>query len=326
VRLPDLRTAGSTTMGSASALPWSGSPIGLFVALLFGLVACSGPDPDTSSLLRMEIGVDHDGVASPTWIAGMATGMDPAQAAALGAESHPFTATERAWIVVLERALPVVVARADELAEPFRIEPFPMIVTVGNRSGRDGFGWKPDHLAIDVEAFTAVYGSPDEDALDRMQRILAHEYVHLLTYAAFRDRQVKSATPLDRALWTMFFEGMVDYYSASKRWRPGSDGRDSPASAEALARLEPVLVERLEALASASPSDEPALREGISMGRFDHHWGSLPVAIWLHKEARQRGSRVVLQEYVSLGRAGILPLALRHVAPELRPRVSALMQ
>ena len=124
----------------------------------------------------------------------------------------------------------------------------------------------------------------------------------------------------------MFFEGIGDYVSVSARWLPDEEGRSSPVAARALERLEPVLVERLEAFLAATPEEEKELRRGIAMGKFDEKWGSLPVALWLHSEARVIGERETLETMIRLERHGVLPLAIRHAAPELRPRLEALAE
>ena len=71
----------------------------------------------------------------------------------------------------------------------------------------------------------------------------------------------------------MFFEGIGDYVSVSARWYPDEQGRPSAVAAEALGRLEPILVERLEALVDATPEQESELRRQIAMGKFDQKWG-----------------------------------------------------
>ena len=102
------------------------------------------------------------------------------------------------------------------------------------------------------------------------------------------------------------------------------DGGYSPVTAQTLQRLEPIFVERLEASVSASPEEEVELRRGISMGKFDEKWGSLPVALWLRSEAKVRGERETLEAMIRLGPDGVLPLALRYAAPELRRRLEVL--
>ena len=266
----------------------------------------------------------EDGTATPTWTAGIAVAIGRDAAEAFARERRPWSDEARAWLDVLADALPDAAARSRVLARPFGLEPFDATVAAGNRGSSDAFGWVPRHIGVNVEAFHEAYGPPDEAALPRMTRIVAHEYVHLLTYARYPDHRERRDTPLNRALWTMFFEGIGDFVSVSERWLPGPDGADSPVAARTLQRLEPILVERLEALAAAAPDAEAELRRGICTGKFDQKWGSLPVALWLHRDAQALGEHRTLETIVDLGRDGVLPLALRHAAPELRPRLAVL--
>jgi len=303
-----------------------------------GLLAARAPDegarqredaeavPRRVPDLRLELCVREDGTATPTWTEGIAVAIGREAAQACEGEQLPVTSEADAWLEVLEAALPRVAAQASELAAPFGIEPFDAVVAAGNRCSSDGFGWVPDHIGINLEAFHRSYGAPGEGAVERMRRIVAHEYVHLLTYACYPDHHEHRDTPWNRALWTMFFEGIGDYFSVSARWLPDERGDPSPVAAETLRRLEPILVERLEAFVDATPEVEEELRRGISMGRFDEKWGSLPVALWLHAEARARGEAETLAWMVRVGPDGVLPLALRHAAPEHRPRLRALAE
>ena len=77
----------------------------------------------------------------------------------------------------------------------------------------------------------------------------------------------------------MFFEGIGDYVSVSRRWLPDQQSNYSPIAAGTLRKLEPILVERVELLMTANAALEKELRTGISMGKFDEKWGSLPVAL-----------------------------------------------
>jgi hypothetical protein len=286
--------------------------------------ACGSAAPAPPPLFELELCVRPDGTATPTWTDGIAVAIGREAAEAHQRERRPLTPGARAWLEVLREAVPLVAARAPELARPFGIEPFDAVVAAGNRGSSDGFGWVDRFVGINVEAFEESYGLPDDGALDRMVRIVSHEYVHLLTYATFPHQRELRRTPRDRALWTLFHEGIGDYVSISSRWLPDETGSPSPVAARALERLEPILVERLEALATATTEEEPALRAGISMGKFDEKWGSLPVALWLHAEAARRGHDATMTWMVREGPDGVLALALRHAAPELRPRLRAL--
>lgn len=275
-------------------------------------------------LLRLERGVRADGTATDARTEGIAVAIGRERAEELARERRPFDDGDLAWWRVLEAARPAIEARAAGLVESLGVEPLGAVIVAGNRGSSDGFGWAPRSIGINLSAFRESYGAPDSDAADRMARIVAHEYLHLLTYAAWPRHRELRTTPFDRALWTLFFEGIGDFVSMSARWHPAPAGTPSPAAAEALARLEPELVARLEALAGATPEEEPGLREGISMGRFDRKWGSLPFALWLRAEAAQIGEAEALRRAFRLGPAGVLPLALRHASPALRPRLEAL--
>jgi hypothetical protein len=90
--------------------------------------------------------------------------------------------------------------------------------------------------------------------------------------------------------------------------------------------LEPIFVNRLESLADANEMQEDELRAGISMGKFDKKWGSLPVALWLHSEVKRCGEQKTMQSVFRLERSSVLALAERHIQPELLPRVKALQE
>ena len=197
-------------------------------------------------------------------------------------------------------------------------------VVVGNRASSDGFGWVPSYVGINVEAFVRTYGPPSEGALERATRILAHEYLHLLTYASYPNHLALRTTPFDRALWTIFFEGIGDYVSISSRWYPDANGHYSQVTAETLKRLEPIFVDRLERLFTADESLERELRAGMSMGKFDEKWGSLPFALWLHSEVTQNDEQDTLRTVFIAERDSVLALAEKHIDPALRPRIVAL--
>ena len=303
-------------------------PLFLTVALIASAAGCRAPDATSSAVplpaIRAEVGVREDGTATPAWTEGIAVAIGLGAAEGFAREPLPFTPEASAWLEVLRDSIPAVRERAPQLASWFDMRPMDAIVVAGNRGSSDGFAWLPDHIGINVQAFHATYGPPAKGAVDRMTRIVAHEYLHLLTYAFYPDHRTYRTTPLDRALWTMFFEGIGDYVSVSERWKPDENGNDSEVTVRTLEQLEPILVERLEALVDATPEQEKELRRGISMGKFDRKWGSLPVALWLHREAARSGERETLERMIREGRDGVLPLALRHAAPALRPRLEAL--
>jgi hypothetical protein len=256
---------------------------------------------------------------------GIAVAIGRSAADSFAAEAVPLTSDAQAWLDVLRSALPAIADRAAELAVPFGIPAFDATIVAGNRGFSDGFAWVPTHIGINVQEFADVYGPPNEEAQARMTRIVAHEYLHLLTYAYYPNHPELRDTPFARALWTMFHEGIGDYVSVSSRWLPEEDGTYSEMTARTLERLEPIFVERPEALATATPATEGQLRSGIAMGKFDEKWGSLPIALWLHTEAALCGEPNVLDAIMRLGPTAVLPLARHYVAPELRARLDDLL-
>jgi len=274
--------------------------------------------------LTLELSVREDGTASARWAEGIAIAIGAERAASLVESSIPLTAAARGWYDVLAASMPQVEQRAGLVARLFGLTAHPAVILVGNRGSSDGFGWVPDKIGINVEAFAESYGPPDEAAVDRMVRIVAHEYLHLLTYAHYTNHRELRETPLDRALWTVFFEGIGDYVSVSDRWLPDERGRYSPVTAETLARLEPVFAERLEKLIGADRSAERDLRANISMGKFDQKWGSLPFALWLHSETARCGEAPTLRRVLELERDAVIPLALRYADPALHDRLRAI--
>ena len=302
------------------------------VAVIVTLLSCT-PEPaadqhaeprlPTLSLLNS---VQEDGTASELWGAGIAIAIGEDRANELIAASMPLSETALAWYRVLEESLPLASRRAGELVTMFDAQLMDAIVVTGNRGSSDGFGWVPDNIGINVQAFAETYGPPDAGATDRMVRIVAHEYLHLLTYAFYENHAELRQTPYDRALWTIFFEGVGDYVSMSSRWLPDADGNYSPTTAQALESLEPILVERLEALITATDENERELRRGIASGKFDRKWGSLPFGLWLRSETQRCGEANTLRTIMRMERDSVLLLAARYVAPELRPRIHALLE
>lgn len=302
------------------------------IAVLGLALSCGGSDTDEQRSapgrtpdIRLEVGVGEDGTATPLWTEGIAVNIGRSVAESSAVEHLPLTPEAAAWLDVLREALPAIAERAAEVAVQFDVPAFDATIVAGNRASSDGFGWVPKHIGINVQAFVETYGPPNAEAHARMTRIVAHEYLHLLTYAFYPDHMELRDTPFARALWTMFFEGIGDYVSLSSRWLPDEEGNYSAVTARTLERLEPIFVERLEALATATPAAEEQLRSGIAMGKFDEKWGSLPVALWLHTEAVRCGEEDLLPTMMRLGPKAVLPLARHYVAPELRPALDHLL-
>lgn len=276
-----------------------------------------------SSQVSVEIqsGVLSDGSLSPLWIEAIRDRHAATRLETIAANKRPLSAEEQRWRDFIAVQASDWSKQATDLARPFGDIQTPARVDLlfGNRGGDDGFTHSSATICLDLSQWVENYGEPADPT--RVNRILSHEYTHLLT-KSWLDRRggsVKRDTPLNRALWELFYEGLGHYCSLSDKWLP-KNGRLPDAAIKALRGLEPILVERLIKLKSASPNEEKMLTDGLSSGPFQKKWGALPVALWLALEADGDGTK--LQRWIEAGPGGILDLAAKHLPKTLNERLS----
>jgi hypothetical protein len=257
------------------------------------------------------------GAWTPEWAEAIGSRVTPDQFEDYARQQRTFSAEETAWARLIEERAVVLSSRGDSLALPFdRISlPPKVVVLIGNRGGEDGFTHGPGTICADVSAFVRVYGQASApDASGRVDRILAHEFTHLLFAAWESVHPIKLDTPLQRALWECFEEGLGNYRSLSDAWLP-KNGAFSEKSGQALNRLVPILLSRLDQLRTATPDEERELRKGLSSGPFGEKWGALPVALWFAMEAG--GDDRNLRPWVAIGPEAVRTLAAKHGPPDL---------
>lgn len=288
------------------------------VAVVLLVLSSSGAhafEPATRIGLRVEI--DESGVPGELWIELLAERLPAEALAAAAEERRPATASDRAWIELVRSRLEHWEARTGELAAPFRPVGIPPSVRVvlGNRGGEDAWTHDPTTIAFDVARLEREYGPAVEaENRARIDRFFAHEFTHLLQKAWFPTRPQPMSTPFELAELEMWTEGLGNWYSLSERWRSTPDG-PSAATRERLAALGPVLVERMTALACATPEESARLRADLSNGPFTRKWGALPVALWLEIESAR--SPRALRDFVQGGVASVERLARAHLPPDL---------
>jgi hypothetical protein len=287
----------------------------VLVAPVVLLAACA-----SAPRLELRLGFEPDGAATREWRAAVEahTGTEPDW------EPRALTAEEDGWLALVRARRSAWEARMPELCLPFEglRTPARVALVVGHQNGEDGFGLGEAVIYFDLSALARNYGSATEPANPaRLDRFFAHEFTHVLHWRWERSHPQPVRTPLERALWAMAREGLGNLRSLSEAW-VGPRGELTPLARETLAELEPILVERLAALAHATPAEEPALTAGLSWGPFRKKWGALPVALWLAEESR--GDDRALRPFVSSGAAGVLALARHHLAHELAERLPTL--
>jgi len=284
------------------------------LGLLLACAACASP-----TRLELHLGVDADGHASAEWRAAIDARGDRAPSWA----EHRLTPEEAAWLALVRARLPLWEARLAALALPFEgVEPPPRVpLLVGNQNGEDAFTLGGDVVHFDLSACVRNYGAAAEpENAARLDRFFAHEYTHVLHSRWERAHPETLDSPLARALHAMLREGLGNLRSLSEAW-VAADGAPTELARTTRAELEPLLVERLARLATATEAEERELTAGLSTGPFRKKWGALPVALWLAAEAR--GDDRNLRPWVAAGSAGVLALARGHLAPELAARLPA---
>jgi hypothetical protein len=269
------------------------------------------------SRIEVVVAIAEDGTARAPWLELVRRRKSDEVAEEAARVSRPLTAGESGWAELIRwHAAAVWPARLAELASPFApVEPPAAVrVVLGNRGGEDAFTHDPVTIGFDLSKLAALYGEAgSEENGDRIDRLFAHEYVHLLQKAWLPAHRQPQASPLERAELEAWAEGLGNYHSLSKAWR-ASAGIPSPKARAALERLEPVFVERMAALACATPEEAARLTADLSNGPFDRKWGALTVALWIDREASADPRAV--RGFVQSGASAVRDLARRHLGPD----------
>ncbi len=274
--------------------------------------------------VEITIGVSSDGLMTSEWARAIEERNSKGDVERLMNEKVPLSTADLVWIEVIKGQIATWKQSMPGLAVPFPNTPVPekIRVLIGNRGGDDGFTYGESTIAMDVRALAKNYGEAStRENRERINRLLDHEYTHLLHKLWLSQNQVKLETPLDRALWECLYEGLGNYRSLSSKW-VSPDGVISATGSATLDELAPIFVERMERLSKANTSEEKTLSAGLSSGPFHKKWGALPVALWLAKEAR--GDDAQLAKWVDQGPQAVLTLAKRNLPASYLPRLERL--
>lgn len=292
------------------------------LALSLGTTAgFAAPAPPPSLELWIEVGAD--GAPGPLWMEMLGRRLAPKDVEDAAALRRPLNDDQRAWADAIRARLRFWTPRMVELAAPFEpvTPPESVRIVLGNRGGDDAFTHDPTTIGFDLARLQAEYGDATSDEnRDRLDRFFDHEYSHLLFKAWVPAHPQPGANPFELALQEMWGEGFGNYRSLSERWR-ATAGSYSRTARNALNRLEPILVDRMTALACATPEAAAPLVADLSRGPFDRKWGALPVALWLDSEASMAPDAP--RRFVQEGVDGLFALALRRLPPELAARLQA---
>ncbi len=234
----------------------------------------------------------------------------------LSQNTRSLTAAENAWYELIKFQSLGWNSIKDSLRVPFgevKISDTTFVL-VGYQGKDDAFTYKHQTVCFDLTALEKSYG-PATDSInaDRIDRIFAHEYTHLLHKGWARRSNLRLDNFKDSILWHCLYEGMGMYRSMSSKWFP-IDDQLSPKSKETFETLYPIFTDKFIALFNAdtlTSEEKVALEHHLSRGSMTQKWGALPVGVWLALEAD--GDDKNLIPIIDKGPDAVVDLASKHL-------------
>jgi len=297
----------------------------IFLFALLTLVSTFNPLPknhiqsngDVKQVIIKPGVVDYK--VSSEWLDALKTRETKEYRDSLGQLSRPLSANESRWFELIESKAHSWNQMRDSLKVPFDNITIndTIYVLLGYRGKDDGFTYKYQTVCFDLTALYNTYGSAYDPVNDnRIDRLFAHEYTHLLSKEWVRQKNLQVNNFKDSILWECMYEGIGMYRSMSAKWFP-IGGKLSETSAKTFKMLYPIFTERIitiDTMDSFSPEDKIRLNKHLSKAPMDKKWGALPVGVWLAMEAQ--GDDAKLQKWIDMGYEAIIPLALKYLERE----------
>lgn len=229
------------------------------------------------------------------------------------------TKEEQEWINLIQSKASKWNAIRDSIKVPFQNIKLNDTITVllGYQGGDDAFTPNSKTICLDVNAFHREYGSATKPVNDnRIDRIFAHEFTHLLHKQWATKNNLEIKTFKDQILWECVTEGFGMYRSMSSKWFPVGDSL-SATSEKTFQNLYPIFAERIGKVVTnpnLTKEEENALHANLSRGSMKRKWGALPVAVWLALEAKGNDENLV--KWVNKGPDAIVLLAEKYLTGE----------
>ncbi len=295
-----------------------------FKLLLLALFVLSSVVWADENKVSLQYGVDKNGHLTKFWAEYDSQFDTPQQESTLKKEKK-LTTEEIEWADLIASRLSVWESQLDQISVPYtKIDvPRNVSVVVGNSGARDAYTYTekfPSTIFFNVSVFVRSYGRANDNTnQDRIDRIFAHEFTHLLQHRWSEVNPYPLANPFERALTVSYKEGFGHYRSISNKWKD-ENGRITQHAQKTLRGLEVAFVDRMLGLKQASGEEAEVLMQGLAMGPFHKKWGALTVALWLVKESN--GDDQALIKWVESGPEGILTLANIHLPEELKIKLN----
>jgi len=250
------------------------------------------------------------------WGNALTSRMSKAYIDSLARLQRDLTTEERAWKDLIASKTDIWNTFNDSLAVPFADLKISDTIYIlpGYRGSDDGFTYGYQTVCLDLTALNSAYGRAElPENNNRIDRIFAHEYTHLLHKAWAKNYGLKLETFKDSILWECLYEGIGMYRSLNPQWMP-VNGELPGLTKTTLENLYPIFVERLstiETMDTLTPEEKDQLNKNLSRGSVNQKWGAFPVAIWLALEAN--GDDKKLQAWISKGPASVIQLAKKYL-------------
>ena len=289
-----------------------------FYVLNFTSCKKQGVKIDSTSEVMVKLCVENNKI-SKDWRNALTTRQSKTYLDSLSKVERHLTKGEQEWNELISSRTERWNEIRDSLKVPFEDTYISdtIYVYLGYQGSDDGFTYKFQTVCFDLTALLRQYGSAkDSINTNRMDRIFAHEYTHLLSKEWAKKKELKLPTFRDSILWECMYEGMGMYRSMSPKWFPVRDSL-SNTSSEAFEKLYPIFSERLiaiDTLKELSKTDKKGLNKNLSRGSMKQKWGALPVGVWLAMEAD--GDDKNLIKWINKGPDAIIPLAKKYLIGE----------
>jgi len=259
-----------------------------------------------------------DDAMSPGWKDALRDRMTRERLDSFGRLQRPLTNDEIAWKKLIESKAASWNGSRDSLAVPFNKLGMndTIFVMLGFLGVDDGFTYGYQTVCLDITALYRAYGKAEgSENKERIDRIFAHEYTHLLHKTWAIKNNLLLPTFKDSILWECLYEGMGMYRSLNPKWLPVNDSLP-PITRDALESLYPIFTERMKIIHSSvslTPIEKERLHANLSRGLVNKKWGAFPVGIWLALEAKENPDN--LTNWINKGPGSIMELAHKYLPP-----------
>lgn len=263
------------------------------------------------------------------WIDALRTRQSAKFIEELSQNTRPLSASEYAWYELIKFQSLGWNSIKDSLRVPFEGIAISDTTNVllGYQGHDDAFTFEHQTVCFDLSALAKSYGhATDSINANRIDRIFAHEYTHLLHKAWARQSKLKLNNFKDSIMWHCLYEGIGMYRSMSSKWFP-VNGQLSPRSKETFEVLYPIFADKfvdLLTIDTLTNEEKSALEQNLSRGSMTQKWGALPVGVWLALEAN--GDDRNLIPIIEKGPYAILELADKYLTGDSHYRFKVAMK